>query len=66
MAEQDEGVNISTSITRVQANDADTGDNAAVSYSFAEGFPDTDFFTIDNATGTISNNITLVSVNCVN
>lgn len=61
VGEQDEGQDIGTSILRVQADDADTGDNAAVTYMFAEGFNDAQFFSIDNETGVISNNITLVS-----
>ena len=52
---------VGTSILRVQAIDADTGDNAAVEYSFADGFTDAQFFSIDNRTGIISNDITLVS-----
>lgn len=49
-----------TSILRVQATDADVEDNAAVRYSFAAGFSDTQFFSINNASGVITNNIVLV------
>lgn len=61
VSEQDEGEDIGTSILRVQADDADIAENAEVTYSFAEGFPDAVFFSIDNETGVITNNILLVS-----
>lgn len=64
--EQRENVAVGTSIVRVQATDRDQVDtvNSRVTYSLADvvGKEDTQFFTINNMTGTIANAITLVSL----
>lgn len=61
--EQDEGVEVGTSIIRVLATDRDQANtqNSIILFSLNDMDDDAQYFTIDNSSGVIYNNITLVS-----
>lgn len=60
---QNEGQNVGSSILTIQATDLDeaNSENALVAYAFDDS-PDAQFFSIENMTGVISNDVILVRV----